>query len=210
MDKKQTFYQKYGKRFLDIIISLSAIIILSPLLVLVYILVKVKLGSPVIFTQERPGKDEKIFKIYKFRSMTNEKDDNGSLLPNELRITKFGTALRATSLDELPQLFNVLNGQMSIIGPRPLLPEYLPYYTIIEKQRHNLRPGLTGLAQINGRNQIKSWDDRFSYDIDYVENCSLKLDIKIFLQTIKKVIKKSDVLDIDNTVIGRLDETRSK
>lgn len=203
-------YQKYIKRLLDIFVSLCGIIVLSPFLVIVACLVRVKLGKPVIFRQERPGKNEKIFKLYKFRTMTDEKDENGNLLRNEQRLTKFGRLIRKTSLDELPELFNILIGQMSIVGPRPLLVEYLPYYTEKEKHRHDVRPGLTGLAQVNGRNAIGSWEDRLNYDIEYVENCSFILDVKIILKTIGKVIKKADILDGDKVSVGRLDEERSK
>lgn len=192
MDKKQTFYQKYGKRFLDILLSLFAIIILSPILLVLFILVGVKLGSPAIFTQERPGKDEKIFKMYKFRSMTDERDDAGNLLPDEQRLTSFGRKLRSTSLDELPELFNILKGDMSIVGPRPLLVDYLTLYNEAQKQRHNVRPGLTGYAQVNGRNLI-DWDERFKKDIYYVKNISLKTDLKVIFDTIKVVLKKDGI-----------------
>lgn len=208
MDKKQTFYQKYGKRFLDIIISLFAIIILSPLLLVLYMMVRAKLGSPAIFTQERPGKDEKIFKMYKFRSMTNERDGNGNLLPDDQRLTSFGKKLRSTSLDELPELFNILKGDMSIVGPRPLLVEYLPYYKEEERNRHLLRPGLTGWAQINGRN-ASSWEQRFDNDLFYVKNSSFLFDVKIIVQTIGKVFKKSDILVGKEIPAGRLDDYRA-
>lgn len=192
MDKKQTFYQKYGKRFLDIIISLSAIIILSPVLLILFILVRAKLGTPAIFIQERPGKDEKIFKMYKFRSMTNERDENGNLLPDDKRLTNFGKKLRATSLDELPELFNILKGDMSIVGPRPLLVEYLTLYNEEQKQRHNVRPGLTGYAQVNGRNLI-DWDEKFKKDIYYVKNISFMNDFKIILETVRVVMIKDGI-----------------
>lgn len=192
MDKKQTFYQKYGKRFLDIIISLSALIILSPLLVLLYILVRVKLGSPAIFTQQRPGKDEKIFKLYKFRSMTDERDNDGNMLPDDQRLTSFGRKLRSTSLDELPELFNILKGDMSIVGPRPLLVDYLSLYNEKQKQRHVVRPGLTGYAQVNGRNAL-SWDKKFDLDLYYVKNVSFICDILIILDTIKVVFNKDGI-----------------
>ena len=208
LDKKQTFYQKYGKRFLDILLSLFAIIILSPILVTLYILVRAKIGSPAIFTQERPGKDEKIFKMYKFRSMTDERDDAGKLLPDDQRLTSFGRKLRSTSLDELPELFNIFKGDMSIVGPRPLLVEYLPYYKDEERKRHLLRPGLTGWAQINGRN-ASSWEQRFDNDLFYIENSSFFLDVKIIVQTIGKVFKKSDILVGKEIPAGRLDEYRT-
>lgn len=203
-------YKKYIKRLLDIIISFCALVILSPILLIVALLVRIKLGSPVIFCQERPGKNEKIFKLYKFRSMSDKKDENGKLLPNEERLTKFGRLLRKTSLDELPELVNILKGEMSIVGPRPLLTEYLPYYTEKEAHRHDVRPGLTGLAQVNGRNAINSWEDRFNYDIEYVEKCSFILDVKIILKTIEKVIKRADILDGNKVSLGRLDEVRGK
>ena len=153
-------YKKYVKRILDVVLSLVALIILSPIMLVVAILVRTKLGSPVIFKQERPGKDEKIFKLYKFRTMTNEKDENGDLLPDDKRLTKFGKLLRSTSLDELPELINIIKGDMSIVGPRPLLVEYLPLYTEEQKHRHDVRPGLTGYAQVSGRNLV-DWEERF-------------------------------------------------
>lgn len=186
-------YKKYIKRFLDIIISLVALIILSPVMLIVAILVRVKLGSPVIFKQERPGKDEKIFKLYKFRSMSDKKDENGKLLPDSERLTKFGKVLRATSLDELPELINILKGEMSLIGPRPLAVSYLPYYNEKEKHRHDVRPGLTGLAQINGRNAL-NWEERFEYDIEYVNSITFINDIKILFKTVYKVFKRDGVV----------------
>lgn len=192
MDKKQTFYQKYGKRFLDIIISLFAIIILSPILITLFILVRAKLGSPAIFTQERPGKDEKIFKMYKFRSMTDERDDAGKLLPDDQRLTSFGKKLRSTSLDELPELFNILKGDMSIVGPRPLLVKYLPLYNERQKRRHEVKPGLTGYAQIHGRNNIL-WKKRFELDVYYVDNITFFGDFKILILTIFTVFKREGI-----------------
>ena len=186
-------YKKFVKRFLDIIISLTALIVLSPVLLIVAILVRIKLGSPVIFKQDRPGKDGKIFKLYKFRSMSDKKDENGKLLPDAERLTKFGKILRATSLDELPELVNILKGEMSLIGPRPLAVSYLPYYNEKEKHRHDVRPGLTGLAQINGRNAL-NWEERFSYDIEYVENISFINDLKILFKTVYKVFKRDGVV----------------
>lgn len=185
-------YKKFIKRFLDLILSLMALIILMPLMLIIYILVRVKLGKPAIFKQERPGKDEKIFTLYKFRTMTDEKDENGNLLPDEQRLTKFGKILRSTSLDELPELVNIIKGDMSIVGPRPLAVCYLPYYNEIEKHRHDVRPGLTGLAQINGRNNL-SWEERFDYDIQYVNKITFKADSIIILKTIGKVLKSQDV-----------------
>lgn len=186
-------YKKIIKRFLDILISLFGLIILSPVFLIVAILVRIKLGSPVFFKQERPGKDEKIFKLYKFRSMSNKKDENGKLLPDKERLTRFGKILRSTSLDELPELFNILKGDMSLIGPRPLAVSYLPYYNEKEKHRHDVRPGLTGLAQINGRNAL-NWEERFKYDIEYVNNITFMNDIKIFFKTFIKVLKKEDIV----------------
>lgn len=186
-------YKKYIKRLLDIIISFCSLVILSPIFLIVAILVRIKLGSPIIFKQERPGKNEKIFKLYKFRTMSNKTDENGNLLPESERLTKFGKVLRSISLDELPELFNILKGDMSLIGPRPLLVKYLPYYNEKEKHRHDVRPGLTGLAQINGRNAL-NWEDRFEYDIQYVNNISFISDIKILFLTFYKVIKRNDII----------------
>ena len=200
-------YRLFFKRFLDFILSLLAIIVLSRVYLIVAILVRLKLGSPVIFTQERPGKNEKIFKMYKFRTMTNETDEKGNLLSDEIRLTKFGKLLRSTSLDELPELFNILKGDMSIVGPRPLLVSYLPFYTKEEKVRHEVRPGLTGLAQVNGRNFI-DWDNRLKKDIEYVENMSFVLDIKVIVTTILLVSKKSDVATDTRSVEPNFAEER--
>lgn len=183
---------KYIKRFFDIISSLLAIIILSPVLAVTAVLVRIKLGSPVLFKQERPGKDEKIFTLYKFRTMTDEKDENGELLPDEVRLTKFGRFLRSTSLDELPELFNILKGDMSVIGPRPLLVRYLPRYNAHQKRRHEVRPGLSGWAQVNGRNTI-SWEDKFNMDVEYVDNYSLLMDIRILMMTVVNVLKHDGI-----------------
>ena len=207
-NRKETFYQKYIKRLIDIVLSLFAIIILSPLLLILYFLVKIKLGSPVIFTQKRPGKNENIFKLYKFRSMTDKKDENGNLLPDDQRLTSFGRKLRSTSLDELPELFNILKGDMSIVGPRPLLVEYLPFYKEEERKRHDVTPGLTGWAQINGRN-ASSWEEKFEKDIYYVNNLSFLFDLKIVVLTFFKVFKKSDILVGKEIPAGRLDDYRS-
>lgn len=204
---KQTFYEKYIKRLLDIIISLTALIVLSPILLIVAVLVRVKLGSPVIFHQQRPGYHEKIFGLCKFRSMTDARDQNGELLPDEVRLTKFGKALRATSLDELPELWNILKGDMSLIGPRPLLVRYLPYYTEEERHRHDVRPGLTGLAQVNGRNAL-GWEDRFRYDLDYVNHISLGLDLKIIGMTVGKVLKRSGTLSGAEQTVADFDVYR--
>ncbi len=184
-------YRKFIKRLLDIICSLIAIIVLCWLYAILAILVRVRLGSPVLFTQDRPGKDEKIFKLYKFRTMTDEKDVNGELLPDEDRLTKFGKRLRNSSLDELPELFNILKGDMSIIGPRPLLVRYLPRYTEEQRRRHEVRPGLSGWAQVNGRNAI-SWEEKFAYDVWYVDHVSFSLDVKIVGMTIKKAFVRHE------------------
>lgn len=202
-------YQKYIKRILDIVLSLIAIIVLSPVLIILYFLIRAKLGSPVIFKQVRPGKDEKLFTMYKFRSMTDEKDKNGELLPDDERLTSFGRKLRSTSLDELPELFNILKGDMSIIGPRPLLVEYLDYYTEFEKQRHLVRPGLSGLAQVNGRNST-FWDERLKLDVEYVNNVSFYLDAKILFVTVYKTIRRSDILVGKEIPAGKLNDSRSK
>ena len=197
-------YEKYIKRFLDVMLSASALIVLSPLMVILAIIVRCKLGTPVIFRQKRPGKDEKIFEMYKFRSMTDEKDENGELLPDGERLTEVGRKLRNTSLDELPELFNVLKGDMSIVGPRPLLVRYLPYYTEKERHRHDVRPGITGLAQVSGRNYLK-WEERFALDVKYTEIVSFVNDCRIVLKTVKKVLSKQDVMDAsDERSMGKL------
>lgn len=185
-------YAKYFKRMLDFILSLIALIILSPILLIVAILVRIKLGSPIIFKQQRPGKNEKIFTLYKFRTMTDNKDENGNLLPDSERLTKFGKILRSTSLDELPELVNILKGDMAIVGPRPLLVKYLPYYTEEEKHRYDVRPGLTGLAQICGRNNL-DWNERFEMDLKYVNSVSFKEDLIIIFKTISSVLKHNDI-----------------
>lgn len=190
-------YKKYFKRPLDIICSLLALIILSPILLITAILVRIKLGSPVIFKQQRPGLNEKIFTLYKFRTMTDKRDEEGNLRPDEERLTKFGKLLRSTSLDELPELWNILKGDMSVVGPRPLLVEYLPYYTEEERKRHTVRPGLTGLAQVNGRNFI-TWEKIFSFDTLYVDKVSLILDLKIIMKTFKKVLLRVNVEDLSH------------
>ncbi len=192
MERKESFYEKYIKRALDILCSLAAIIVFCWLYVIIAVLVRIKLGSPVIFKQPRPGKDEKIFNMYKFRTMTNETDAEGKLLPDEMRLTRFGRFLRSTSLDELPEAFCILNGSMSVIGPRPLLVSYLPYYTERERLRHTVRPGLSGLAQVSGRNSL-AWDDRLEKDVEYVENISFLTDLKIVFMTVKKVLSRSDI-----------------
>lgn len=185
-------YRSVIKRILDIILALIGLIVLSPVFLIVMVLVRVKLGSPVFFHQDRPGKDGRIFGLLKFRSMTDARDADGNLLPDAERLPKFGRLLRATSLDELPEFVNILKGDMSFVGPRPLLVRYLPYYTEEEMHRHDVRPGLTGLAQIHGRNAL-NWEARFRYDLDYVEHCSFALDVSIVLQTVGKVLHHSGV-----------------
>ena len=202
-------YRHFFKRFFDFVLSLIAIIILSPVYIIVAILVRVKLGSPVIFTQERPGKDEKIFKMYKFRSMTDERDEDGNLLPDEVRLTSFGKKLRSTSLDELPELFNILKGDMSIVGPRPLLVKYLPLYNDLQKHRHDVRPGLTGWAQVNGRNAI-SWEDKFRLDVEYTEKCSFLLDLKILFMTVSSVLKKEGISSDTSVTMNEFTGTKGE
>lgn len=188
----EKFYSTVIKRLLDFILSLIGLIVLSPILVIVAILVRVKLGGPVLFTQNRVGKNSEIFKLYKFRTMTSEVDSEGKLLPDEVRLTEFGKTLRSTSLDELPELWNIIKGDMSIVGPRPLLVSYIPLYSEFQARRHEVRPGLTGLAQVNGRNAI-SWPKRFAFDVEYVDKVSFLLDVKILIQTVGKVFKKEGI-----------------
>lgn len=185
-------YRSCLKRVLDILLSGCALLALWPVLAVVAVLVRCKLGSPVIFCQERPGKDERIFKLYKFRTMTDARDEGGNLLPDDVRLTKFGRLLRSASLDELPELWNILRGDMSLVGPRPLLVRYLPRYSREQRRRHEVRPGLTGLAQVNGRNAI-SWEQRFAYDVAYVENITFWGDVKILLETVKKVVMRAGI-----------------
>lgn len=184
-------YRKYIKRPFDILCALAAIIVFSWLYIIVAILVRVKLGSPIIFKQPRPGKDEKIFNLYKFRTMTDARDENGNLLPDNVRLTKFGRLLRKSSLDELPEAFNILKGDMSVVGPRPLLVQYLPRYNEAQRRRHEVRPGLSGLAQINGRNAI-SWEDKFELDVQYVDNITFFGDVKIIFTTVWKAFVKEE------------------
>lgn len=200
-------YKKYFKRAIDIACALAAIIVFFWLYIIVAILVRVKLGSPVLFKQDRPGKDGKIFKLYKFRTMTDKRDEKGELLPDEIRLTKFGKLLRKTSLDELPEAFNILKGDMSVVGPRPLLVEYLPYYTEEEARRHSVRPGLSGLAQINGRNAI-TWEEKFAWDIKYVDNITFVSDVKIIWRTIFKAAKGADIRVGKQHTVGKLSEER--
>ena len=185
-------YKAYIKRTIDIVISLLALVILSPLILIVTVLVRVVIGSPVIFKQCRSGKLEKIFTIYKFRTMTDERDESGKLMPEEVRLTKFGKYLRSTSIDEIPEFINIIKGDMSIVGPRPLLVSYLSYYDNTEKRRHEVRPGLTGLAQINGRNAT-TWDERLKYDVQYVDHVNFASDIKIICSTIAIVLKREGI-----------------
>jgi lipopolysaccharide/colanic/teichoic acid biosynthesis glycosyltransferase len=203
---KSSLYRRYFKRPMDFILSLIAIIVLSPVLLVVAILVRIKLGSPVIFKQKRPGLHEKIFTLYKFRTMTDERGENGELLPDSVRLTKFGKLLRSTSLDELPELFNILKGDMSIVGPRPLLVQYLPLYDEHQKRRHEVKPGLTGWAQVNGRNAI-SWEDKFNLDVFYVDNISFILDLKIIFTTIKKVLSREGINHEGEATMGYFEGT---
>lgn len=199
-------YAKYLKRLIDFVLSLFAIIVLSPLLVVLVVLGMIFMQGNPFFTQERPGKGEKNFKLLKFRSMDNRKDESGELLPDSARLNAYGRFLRATSLDELPELLNILKGDMSIVGPRPLRVYYLPWYTAEEKHRHDVRPGLTGWAQVNGRNNL-NWDKRLALDVEYVRNMSFVFDIRIILMTVAYVFKRTDV-NVDSIDEGRLDEIR--
>lgn len=206
---KSNIYKRIFKRPLDIIISLLALILLSPVVILISFLVRIKLGKPIIFKQERPGLNEQIFTMYKFRTMTDLKDDNGELVSDCYRLTRFGKFLRSTSLDELPELFNILKGDMSLVGPRPLLVRYLPYYYEEERIRSHVRPGITGLAQITGRNSL-TWDDRFRADIKYVNNITFFNDLRIILGTVLAVVSKKDILVGDEHVLLDLDVERSE
>lgn len=202
-------YKNFFKRFFDIVLSFMAIIILSPIYLIIAILILFFMGWPILFKQARPGKNEKIFNMYKFRTMTNKKDNDGNLLPDEKRLPKFGMLLRKTSLDELPELFCILKGSMSFVGPRPLLVEYLPYYTKEEHHRHDVRPGLTGLAQCSGRNNV-NWDDKFKLDLEYINNISFKNDLKIIFLTIKTVIKTEGINQEGHATMQSLIEYRTK
>lgn len=185
-------YRHFFKRFFDILFSACALIALSPVLLAVAVLVRIELGAPIVFCQERPGKNGRIFKMYKFRTMTDERDGEGELLPDEVRLTKFGRALRSSSLDELLELWNILKGDMSIVGPRPLLVKYLPLYDEEQRRRHDVRPGLTGLAQVKGRNNV-SWEERFAYDIEYVDHISVLLDVRILFLTVAVVLRREGI-----------------
>lgn len=211
MNKHKPFgpYERFVKRPLDCFLSLLALIVLSPLMLITSIIVRIKLGSPILFKQTRPGLNENVFMLYKFRTMTDARDENGKLLSDDVRLTKFGRFLRSTSLDELPELFNIVKGDMAVIGPRPLLVEYLTFYTDEEHHRHDVRPGLTGWAQINGRNAIDSWEERFKYDLEYVNHISFAMDIKVLFLTVWKVIKRSDIQVGSEIKVGRLDVARS-
>lgn len=202
-------YKNYVKRCLDFLLSLCGIIVISPVLLVLCILVRVKLGSPVLFRQERPGRDEKIFTLCKFRTMTDARDENGELLPDAVRLTKFGKFLRSTSLDELPELINILKGDMSLIGPRPLLVKYLPLYNETQKHRHDVRPGLTGLAQINGRNAI-TWEQKFEYDVEYVNNLSFALDLRIFFGTVRSVLRREGISSGTNATMEEFTGTSAE
>lgn len=191
-----TFYQRYGKRAIDLVLSLLLLVLFWWVLAIVAILVRVRLGSPVLFKQPRPGKDEKIFNLYKFRTMTDERDAEGDLLPDDVRLTKFGKALRATSLDELPEVFNIIKGEMAIIGPRPQLVRDMVFMTPEQRHRHDVRPGLSGLAQVNGRNAI-AWDDKLAYDLKYIEQVTFLGDIAIFFKTIAKAFVKQEGITED-------------
>ncbi len=201
-------YEKYIKRPLDCALACTALAVLSPVFGVTALLVRTKLGSPVLFHQERPGKNGKIFRLYKFRSMTDARDENGELLPDDERLTRFGRLLRSTSLDELPELWNIMKGDMAILGPRPLLVEYLPYYTEREKHRHDVRPGLSGLAQVHGRNAL-SWEEKFNWDLQYVDHITFAGDVKLLFETVYKTVKRSDILVGKQHRVGRLDVERA-
>lgn len=198
MGKKM--YDRFIKRIIDLVLSGIALLALSPVYLILAVLVRVKLGRPVLFSQERPGKNEKVFRMYKFRSMTDARDVDGNLLPDEKRLTHFSAMLRATSLDELPELWNIFKGDMSIVGPRPLLVRYLPRYNDRQRRRHDVRPGLTGWAQVNGRNAI-SWEQKFEYDVEYVEKESLLFDVKILFMTVGKVLYRSGISQEGNATM---------
>ena len=200
MQRKAGLYEKHIKRLLDVVLSGAALVILSPVLLTTAVLVRIKLGSPVVFTQERPGKDEKVFKLHKFRSMTDARDENGNLLPDKERLTRFGAKLRSLSIDELPELWDIFRGKMSIVGPRPLLVKYLPLYNEEQRHRHDVRPGLTGWAQVHGRN-LASWEERFAYDVDYVDHVSFALDVKIIFMTVRCVFAREGINNDQNSKV---------
>lgn len=206
---KDSIYNKYIKRVLDVVCALAALIVFCWLYAIIAILVRIKLGSPVVFKQIRPGKDEEPFCLYKFRTMTDERDADGQLLPDEVRLTKFGKWLRSTSLDELPEAWNILKGDMSVIGPRPLLEEYLPYYTDEEHHRHDVRPGLSGWAQVNGRNCIQ-WEKRFQYDLQYVNEMSFAFDVRIVIETISVSLKRKGISENTHQTEGNFAEERQR
>lgn len=193
-------YAKYVKRMIDVVLSVIALLVLSPLFGMLAIMVKVKLGSPVIFCQPRPGKDGKVFNLYKYRTMNDKRDDRGELLPDEERMTAFGKKLRSSSLDELPELLNIIKGDMSIVGPRPLLVQYLPLYNEKQRHRHDVRPGITGLAQVNGRNSL-SWTEKFDLDVEYVNSISFMTDVKIVLKTVKTVLSKEGISSAESVTM---------
>lgn len=201
-------YAHFFKRVFDFLLSLLALLILSPILIVLMIVGAIAMRGNPFFTQLRPGRHEKIFKLIKFRTMSNAKDKDGHPLPDDIRLNRYGRFLRSTSLDELPELLNILAGQMAIIGPRPLLVEYLPYYTEEEHHRHDVRPGLTGWAQVNGRNAIGSWEQRFAYDLEYIDKCSFGMDMKVLFLTVGKVVKRADILVGSQIKVGRLDDYR--
>ncbi len=201
-------YNKYFKRAFDVLVSAAALLILSPIYALIAILVRVKLGSPIIFVQQRPGKDGKVFRLYKFRTMTDARDENGVLLADEFRMTRFGELLREMSLDELPELWNILRGDMSLVGPRPLLTEYLELYNERQMHRHDVRPGLTGWAQVNGRNTL-SWEEKFELDVEYVEQVSFIKDIKIILMTVGNVLRREGINSETAVTMERFQGTKA-
>ena len=192
-------YEKYFKRPFDLLCGFAALTVFCWLYIILAIMIRIKLGSPILFSQERPGKDEKIFKLYKFRTMTDEKDENGKLLPDEMRLTRFGKMLRATSLDEIPEVFNIIKGDMSVVGPRPLLVKYLPLYSEEQKHRHDVRPGLSGHAQVNGRNSV-SWEEKFKLDVEYVYNITFLGDLKIIFCTVRKAFMKREGISSQTSV----------
>ena len=192
-------YEKYFKRPFDLLCGFAALTVFCWLYIILAIMIRIKLGSPILFSQERPGKDEKIFKLYKFRTMTDEKDENGKLLPDEMRLTRFGKMLRATSLDEIPEVFNIIKGDMSVVGPRPLLVKYLPLYSEEQKHRHDVRPGLSGHAQVNGRNSV-SWEEKFKLDVEYVYNITFLGDLKIIFCTVRKAFIKREGISSQTSV----------